>query len=434
MGGGLLKLTEMNISEGEVLNRFFKNRTIKRNQNCLAAVTGGTGCLSKDVILKGQTKSLGELYKSGKNFVDTFSITKPPYTSGGYYPIKSKSEIIDSGIKDVFEIEFEDGRKVIVTKDHKFFKREGVKFVEEIVSNLKVGNNLRAYPKNYSENHFNKAKIREQKKRDKLFNPKEICKKCNTLFYQEKKGKGFNKVLCKTCSIKNKVKAKKNWFEWEDNLLRQFYYDMPKKDLVELLPLRKTWLAIMHRANRLSLKRKDELQWIQNAFDSKNNPMKNKITKEKARQSINKYYETNSSWNKGIKQWEFKEHPKGMLGKHHTEETIKSIIKSTRGNKAHAWLGGISFEPYDFNFNKRFKEQIKVRDNFCCQICNEENSLHVHHIDYNKTNSNETNCITLCPSCHTKTNFNREYWEQVLSSFLINKYGYLKCTQQRLSQ
>lgn len=34
----------------------------------------------------------------------------------------------------------------------------------------------------------------------------------------------------------------------------------------------------------------------------------------------------------------------------------------------------------------------------------------VHHINYNKRNNNPSNLISLCRRCHSKTNFNREYW------------------------
>jgi len=33
-----------------------------------------------------------------------------------------------------------------------------------------------------------------------------------------------------------------------------------------------------------------------------------------------------------------------------------------------------------------------------------------NHIDYNKKNCNPDNLITLCHSCHSKTNHNRNYW------------------------
>ncbi len=408
-------------------------KRLDNGKNCLVAIVGGTGCLSKDTIIKGQTQTLEELYSAGKRFIDTISITKAPSRKrgGGYYPKKSKSEIIDSGIKEVFEIELEDGRKIIATKDHKLFKENGSKIVEELVSNLKVGDNLRTYPKDFSDNYFNNAKIKEQDKRDKNYNWEFVCQKCNAIFYREKKGE--KKICCKTCSIKKKIKAEKNWFEWEDNILRQFYYSYPKEKLMGLIS--RSWYGILHRGHRLKLIRNPKFKKepiIE--LNKTNNPMNNKKIRDKATKSLNKYYETNSSWNKGIKQWENGNHPKGMLGKHHTEETKDIISKNLSGDKAPGWRGGISFEPYDYCFNERFKKLIRIRDNHCCQICNEEGTLAVHHIDYNKTNTNETNCIALCESCHGKTNYNREYWEQLLSNFLINKYGYLKCMQQKLNQ
>lgn len=81
------------------------------------------------------------------------------------------------------------------------------------------------------------------------------------------------------------------------------------------------------------------------------------------------------------------------------------------------WQGGISFEPYSIEWTEELKEYIRQRDNYICQNpeCKYpqlENgpSLHVHHIDYIKENCNEYNLISLCHSCHSKTNVNRDYW------------------------
>ena len=68
---------------------------------------------------------------------------------------------------------------------------------------------------------------------------------------------------------------------------------------------------------------------------------------------------------------------------------------------------------YPVEFNKILKEAIRQRDNHQCQICGKtqlENTykLSVHHIDYIKNNLNPNNLITLCKSCHMKTNYNRE--------------------------
>jgi len=79
------------------------------------------------------------------------------------------------------------------------------------------------------------------------------------------------------------------------------------------------------------------------------------------------------------------------------------------------WLGGLSFEPYSPEFNNELKEKIRKRDSNICQECSytEEQlgyTLSIHHIDYDKKNNDEANLISLCKSCHQKTNFNREDW------------------------
>jgi len=79
------------------------------------------------------------------------------------------------------------------------------------------------------------------------------------------------------------------------------------------------------------------------------------------------------------------------------------------------WRGGSSFEPYPLGWNKTFKEQIRYRDGYKCQVCGRpevesKRRLDVHHIDYNKMNISLDNLISLCMSCHRKTNARREYW------------------------
>lgn len=79
------------------------------------------------------------------------------------------------------------------------------------------------------------------------------------------------------------------------------------------------------------------------------------------------------------------------------------------------WQGGKSFEPYPLGWNKTFKEQIRFRDGYKCQMCGVSESectrkLNIHHIDYVKDNLKLDNLISLCNSCHSKTHFNRSYW------------------------
>ena len=86
------------------------------------------------------------------------------------------------------------------------------------------------------------------------------------------------------------------------------------------------------------------------------------------------------------------------------------------------WDGGKSFEPYSPEFNKELKKFIKNRDLNICQTpnCMNTERLHIHHIDYDKKNSKSENLITLCHSCHMKTNVkkDREYYKNFYTEIL----------------
>lgn len=110
------------------------------------------------------------------------------------------------------------------------------------------------------------------------------------------------------------------------------------------------------------------------------------------------------------------EHKKAIAlsntGGKRSEETKLKMSQAQLGEKHPNWKGGISFEPYSTSFTKTLKKEIKKRDNYKCQNCGKTNKkFHIHHIDYNKQNCDKSNLITLCNSCHSKTNFNRDYWE-----------------------
>ena len=86
-----------------------------------------------------------------------------------------------------------------------------------------------------------------------------------------------------------------------------------------------------------------------------------------------------------------------------------------QGENAILWKGGISFKEYPLGWNRIFKEQIRYRDQYKCQLCGVpevecETKLHIHHKNYDKKNINEENLVSLCKVCHAKTNSNREYW------------------------
>lgn len=83
--------------------------------------------------------------------------------------------------------------------------------------------------------------------------------------------------------------------------------------------------------------------------------------------------------------------------------------------KSGRWEGGKSFEPYPTGFNPSIKREIRKRDNYTCQLCEIPESklaehLSIHHVDYNKDNLSLDNLISLCRSCNSKVNHNRDKW------------------------
>jgi len=121
------------------------------------------------------------------------------------------------------------------------------------------------------------------------------------------------------------------------------------------------------------------------------------------------------------------------LGKVTPIETIIKMRNAQCGDKAHAWKGGISYEPYCPKFNKEFKERVRAFFGHTCQICGRvwvegEHLMAVHHVNYHKESCCDSNVIPmfvpLCfQPCHTKTNHHREHWEEFFTEIITNKYN-----------
>ncbi len=102
----------------------------------------------------------------------------------------------------------------------------------------------------------------------------------------------------------------------------------------------------------------------------------------------------------------------------HTEEWKKLNSERQKGSKHWNWQGGMFIDPYPLDWTDDLKESIRKRDNYVCQLCGIHQDelgerfkkLDCHHIDYDKNNLNPKNLISLCKSCHMKTNSNRDYW------------------------
>jgi len=120
----------------------------------------------------------------------------------------------------------------------------------------------------------------------------------------------------------------------------------------------------------------------------------------------------------------------GNKGKIISKETKKLMSENHAdfsGKNHPNWKGGTSIEPYcEIWGDKKYKNSIKERDgNVClnpyCSGITED--LRVHHIDYNKKNCHPLNLITVCISCNSKANKDRE-WHNLWYKTIIFRRGY----------
>lgn len=116
-------------------------------------------------------------------------------------------------------------------------------------------------------------------------------------------------------------------------------------------------------------------------------------------------------------------------GKIVTAETREKQSLSKRGEKAPNWRDGKSFEPYSPDFNPSFKRAIRKRDNQVCMACGihrekVDRAFDVHHINYDKILTLPQNCVSLCRSCHSKTNMKRKHLTKFFQDILAKEYDY----------
>jgi len=96
------------------------------------------------------------------------------------------------------------------------------------------------------------------------------------------------------------------------------------------------------------------------------------------------------------------------------------------GDKNPRWLGGVSRLPYAWTFSAELREEVRRRDGYKCQKCGApqaecRRALDVHHIDYDKKNSDPVNLVALCRSCNSKVNTNRELWTAYFAEMAIRR-------------
>lgn len=100
------------------------------------------------------------------------------------------------------------------------------------------------------------------------------------------------------------------------------------------------------------------------------------------------------------------------------------------GENSPNYIHGNSTLSYPTEFNKFLKDNIRHRDGYKCVECEVPqkeliNALDVHHIDYDKENNDGINLISLCKTCHMKTNGNRKYWQNHYEQVQIDRKVHL---------
>lgn len=116
-----------------------------------------------------------------------------------------------------------------------------------------------------------------------------------------------------------------------------------------------------------------------------------------------------------------------------TSPEVRAKLSAARkgkycGEKSSQWKGGISSEPYciiwDTVEGREYKKTIMERDNHECQ--NPEcwkkcNKICLHHINYDKKDCRPEKLITVCWSCNSRANTNREYWKKLYQDVMKKK-------------
>jgi len=134
-----------------------------------------------------------------------------------------------------------------------------------------------------------------------------------------------------------------------------------------------------------------------------------------------------------------------LKGRHPSEETIQKLRGMHSGENCYLWKGGISYEPYCIKFNKDFKERVREYWNRKCALCDKTEKeqidemkregkrvfqLSIHHVNYNKDTCCDNSVplfVPLCMICHSKTNFNEEYWQKEFTRIIYNRNVNGKC-------
>ena len=112
----------------------------------------------------------------------------------------------------------------------------------------------------------------------------------------------------------------------------------------------------------------------------------------------------------------------------HTKSCGCLQTESCSGDNNFNWKGGTSKGIYCRDWTNDLKDCVKERDEYKClnpDCWGKDKTLSVHHINYNKKSCGLENLITVCRSCNTRANTDREWHEAWYKAILYRRYGYI---------
>lgn len=114
--------------------------------------------------------------------------------------------------------------------------------------------------------------------------------------------------------------------------------------------------------------------------------------------------------------------------------TCKGINYSINmsGSNSPNWKGGIQYNPYCSNWADQDYKQSLIKDrdgnkclNHDCWHTADHLPLELHHLNYNRQACNPWDLITVCRSCNSRANFEREWHQAWYQAIMYRRYGYV---------
>ena len=143
-----------------------------------------------------------------------------------------------------------------------------------------------------------------------------------------------------------------------------------------------------------------------------------------------KYPNNEKTWNQIINEYEERFFARFIMAQ---ERDSMQKLEARIGG---FWYGNSQYPShvlYCEKFNEEFKERVRAFWGYRCFECGtpqRKRKLSVHHVHYDKKmccNGSPRDVVPLCSSCHTKTNTNRNYWEDHFTDLLYKYDSEGKC-------